>query len=617
MPNLLIQRIPLVPALLLLALAGCASTAPKPDADQATGDDRPIEAVLFSRRVEDLHLSRSWDVLQDPDFDPIAVGAKADIPVQSARAKIIGPFDGDNLRSLAAKIWMIENARHTIDVVYYIYTRDRVGSAVLGALCDAVQRGVDVRFLVDAVGSFQVTHTHLRALETCADDGARMREEDGEISPYRARMQVGVFNAVTSWRSRINRRSHDKLLVVDGRFPELGMVMTGGRNISLAYYGLKEDGTTDPDSYVDAEILLRPAVGEDDEDSPSAVGGIYYTLLFAHDGNRRVRAIRNPDGSINSTNTSEYQLILRRAREDLAFFKNNPDFRRTWSEMPGYMQSGYRSARVRMAHELSNLTNKGILSNVEENFKRNPNSINYLLEVIGNVDRDRGNVIRIISPYLLLPRYTGKDGEVLYDGAVEARRFLDQNPNVRIEIVTNSVLTSDNALAQSLIDMDMAPRLLMSGDIGDDWRKLDPKTEADVELVQSEDWQSIVSHPRIAIWQTGKTDSAKLGGDEHYGKLHAKFILSDDAGFIGTSNFDYRSRLLNNEFGYFFGGSRLHGDLLEVFERIKQRSLRWGSEEWLQMRAAVMEKKGMKGLSARKQRFLYRFMKFWNLEWLI
>ena len=53
----------------------------------------------------------------------------------------------DALKSLAAKLWMIENAEYTVDVMYYIFKRDTVGYAVLGALCNAVKRGVDVRIM--------------------------------------------------------------------------------------------------------------------------------------------------------------------------------------------------------------------------------------------------------------------------------------------------------------------------------------------------------------------------------------------------------------------------------------------------------------------------------------
>ena len=33
--------------------------------------------------------------------------------------------------------------------------------------------------------------------------------------------------------------------------------MTGGRNMSMSYYGITEDGSPNPDTYMDAEILLR------------------------------------------------------------------------------------------------------------------------------------------------------------------------------------------------------------------------------------------------------------------------------------------------------------------------------------------------------------------------
>ncbi len=36
----------------------------------------------------------------------------------------------------------------------------------------------------------------------------------------------------------INRRSHDKMLVIDGHYPDKAIVLTGGRNVSLDYYGI-------------------------------------------------------------------------------------------------------------------------------------------------------------------------------------------------------------------------------------------------------------------------------------------------------------------------------------------------------------------------------------------
>jgi hypothetical protein len=112
-------------------------------------------------------------------FNPIAVGSLAKIPVNNARTKIIGPSYQDALNSLAAKIWMIENAQYTVDLVYYIYKRDTVGYAILGALCNAVKRGVDVRIMVDSLGSMHSNHDELRALETCAIKASYVKDATG------------------------------------------------------------------------------------------------------------------------------------------------------------------------------------------------------------------------------------------------------------------------------------------------------------------------------------------------------------------------------------------------------------------------------------------------------
>jgi len=285
--------------------------------------------------------------------------------------------------------------------------------------------------------------------------------------------------------------------------------------------------------------------------------------------------------------------------------------------MPHYMNQDYRSSKVRMAHELSNLTNPGALSQVEENFQRNPNSINYLLYELSDEMTHAPQVIRIVSPYLFIPLYKDKDGNVLFDGAKDLLNWLDNRPGTRLEIITNSVLTSDNFLAQSIIDMDMAPRLLFPDGVQQQWLQTKTKNESESTLVMDNRWKSLINHPQLGIYQSGKPDAVELGGDVTYGKLHAKFLIAGQFGFVGTSNFDYRSRLLNNEFGYFFEDPDLHQDLKLIFEKLKQNSTQWGSPEWLAMRKALIEAKGIKGSTTRKQRGIYRFMRFWNLKWLI
>jgi hypothetical protein len=70
--------------------------------------------------VAELYADRTWVSPSDLDIDPIEWGANAEIPINSARAKFIRSDDLGGLNSLAAKLYLIEHAEHTLDLVYYI-----------------------------------------------------------------------------------------------------------------------------------------------------------------------------------------------------------------------------------------------------------------------------------------------------------------------------------------------------------------------------------------------------------------------------------------------------------------------------------------------------------------
>ena len=93
-------------------------------------------------------------------------------------------------------------------------------------------------------------------------------------------------------------------------------------------------------------------------------------------------------------------------------------------------------------------------------------------------------------------------------------------------------------------------------------------------------------------------------------------MVFDDAGFVGTDNFDYRSRLFNNEFGFFYQSAPLSAELNAEFDKLKAKSYLWGSPEWLDARDKLMAQKGMKAATTRYQRFLYKFARSTGLIWL-
>jgi putative cardiolipin synthase len=161
----------------------------------------------------------------------------------------------------------------------------------------------------------------------------------------------------------------------------------------------------------------------------------------------------------------------------------------------------------------------------------------------------------------------------------------------------------------------MAPRLLFDDQYIDLWQGSRDEGELNLELVDSATWRELVNNPRLRIYETGRLDDRMIGGDRDYGKLHAKYSVSELSGFLGTSNFDYRSRLYNNEMGFFFRSDELTQDILEDFELLKSKSLQWGSPEWLEMRQRVVEMGGVKGWTTKHQGSLFRFLRATGLKW--
>lgn len=591
-------------ALLLLMLTACAATPAQPPCPAGKQDlqDCPPEGAVHDTSVDEHFQKRARADAVALDIDPIKLGMTTEIPINNALGKIIGSSYEDSIRSLATKIWLVDRAEHTVDAAYYIFSRDLVGYAFLGALCEAVQRGIDVRVMVDSLGSFHSSHSELKALKNCALDGGFARNAQGEITTRKARVQALLFGAISTPGSNVNRRSHDKLLVTDGAFPARSWVMTGGRNISLSYYGLNPDGSKDLTAYKDLEILLRAPEGTERPESVGQVSEHYVSILLA-----------NPTNKVLNTRLA-YSGQERKMRDSLARLRAMPDFHSAYQQMEEYLQTDLYPARVRLAHELGNITNKDVVSAYDSNLEQNPNSIVYITRMLADLDPDN-RTLRIVSPYLFVPKYERNDGTVYHDGAHGLQEWLGQHPDNRIEIVTNSILTSDNFFAQAIIDMDTAPRILMDADTKKAWLKDLKKSELNPELVESDAWKAMIDNPRIRIYETGRSDSELLGGDVAYGKLHAKFFLTDAWGFVGTTNLDYRSMLYNNEMGFFFTSDELRAQLNNEFDQLKAQSYLWGSPEWLAMRQAVRELGDMRARWAKKQRTTFTRLRTSGLHW--
>lgn len=124
--------------------------------------------------------------------------------------------DGDEMFRMLLQD--IQNAQESINIQFFIVKNDEVGKELIRALTEKARRGVEVRFLMDAVGSREIWERNLR----------KFKEAGGKYAFF--------FNTKTRVINlKLNYRNHRKLTVIDGR---IGYI--GGFNIAREYLGKKK-----------------------------------------------------------------------------------------------------------------------------------------------------------------------------------------------------------------------------------------------------------------------------------------------------------------------------------------------------------------------------------------
>lgn len=123
-----------------------------------------------------------------------------------------------------AMLTAIRDARHSVALASYIFRDDAIGHSFINALIEAQRRGVEVRVLIDSIGSGYFLSRTLRHLQA------------GQVPTAR------FLHTWVPWRMPfLNMRNHKKLLIVDGT-----VGFTGGLNI-----GAEHSGRLTSKSYVD------------------------------------------------------------------------------------------------------------------------------------------------------------------------------------------------------------------------------------------------------------------------------------------------------------------------------------------------------------------------------
>jgi phosphatidylserine/phosphatidylglycerophosphate/cardiolipin synthase-like enzyme len=156
--------------------------------------------------------------------------------------------------ALLARIHLIRAARRSIDLQTYIWRDDPTSRFVFDELVKAAERGVLVRVLMDGLNMpgtpeqlARMARAH-RNLQVCLYKPLTDNAVVGKI---------GFWDNLVFRTKHMNRRMHNKLLLVDGRIG-----ITGGRNYEGKYY----DRTVDF-LFRDRDIIVAGPAAEDMQDS--------------------------------------------------------------------------------------------------------------------------------------------------------------------------------------------------------------------------------------------------------------------------------------------------------------------------------------------------------------
>lgn len=376
----------------------------------------------------------------------------------------------ENASAWAERWRLLENARERLDVSYFILKPDLFGMAFLGHLIKKAREGVEVRVLLDAMGTEMsrnlLDNRYLIAL---------VEEKNITVRTYRPLRYRTLDAFLTLNPLTFTAGDHDKILLADDRWS-----LVGGRNISDEYFTPAQDN---PKAFHDTDLVLfDPILGK-------AVKQAFEAQFNA--GEAQDLQFGLP------TNGELYNHLLLAYRAMNAWVHGEPIAKDVAAEIT--------SLNLPWLDELAAMPNlHGALQSppppvvkaearLLDSHARFSRADDPITRSLIRLVRSARNEIFIQSPYLVLT----EEAVVLLEEA--AARGL------RITILTNSALSTDNALSQALF---------------------------------LEQWPALLARvPTLRLF---------VGADRH--NLHGKYVVIDHRlSLVGTYNLDPISLVSNSE----------------------------------------------------------------------
>ena len=377
-----------------------------------------------------------------------------------------------NQNALMSRIVLTDQARHSIDLQYYIFANDATGRLLAQRLLAAADRGVRVRILLDDIDIVN-EDALLDALDAHPNIEVRL------FNPFRFRQRSLLSKAgqFLLEGARLNRRMHNKSFIVDGM-----QAIIGGRNIGDAYFDVGDDV-----HFRDLDAL--------------AIGTVVPEIATSFDAYWNSDAafpVRAYSGDTATThNLAQARAALGR---DARAFSQSDYAQALAYELPDGPSADQRGSWFwGRAHLIADEPSK-----VDPDEDRRATHIDHQIRKVMDAAQRQ---ILLVSPYFI----PGDKGAAFLESLA--------GRGVRIKALTNSLAATDEPEVHAGYAR-YRRRLLAAG----------------VELYE--------------FRPIGGTNTGHSFGRSSGVSLHAKAMVVDDRHvFIGSMNFDPRSRTLNTEMG--------------------------------------------------------------------
>ena len=383
------------------------------------------------------------------------------------------------LDGLLARVELIDSARHSLDLQYYIFRGDESGLIVAAALLRAADRGVRVRVVLDD-GETVAGDEKIAALS------ARQGIEVRVFNPLRYRGHNRVVRGAEFLfnKNRLDYRMHNKLLVADN-----AVALVGGRNIGDQYFQIDPDSQFGDDDVVAVGPIVQQLSGVFDEFWNSAevipVQAIDHANTTAL-ALARLRSAIEAQGPAPHESTDAFSARLAAGAPLNAIDSDKTPL--SW-------------APVRLVHD----------SPDKKQVTAGAAAGSLIYNTVAAEAKTVDDEMIMVTPYLV-----PTPAEMQLVVGLRKR-------NARVRALTNSLVSTPSLAAQAGY-MHYRPILLKEG----------------VELYEI----------RALLGSTRGTGQGKsISRHGNYG-LHAKLYVFDrKAMFVGSMNFDQRSKRLNTEIG--------------------------------------------------------------------